>query len=107
MRILAPRLMPWLCLAGALVACGRPTPRGGAKARVDPRDHARSEAARRAALQLGHAEVRKRLGGHVLSATHKVASTLDGKPVGDGSPGPVFHRMRGVYDAYLVSLMDG
>ena len=47
---------------------------------MDPRQHASSAEARRAALHLSDREVRERLGGHRFQAQHRIASTVDGKP---------------------------
>lgn len=70
-----------LALLGAGPGCGRPRPRPDRGAnRVDPRQHASSAVARRAALHLSDSEVRKRLGGYRFQAQHRIASTVDGKP---------------------------
>jgi len=45
-----------------------------------------------------------------LTSTPKevlAVTTLDGRPVGDGRPGPVFRRMHAAYQAYKTAVMHG
>lgn len=71
-----------LCLLGlAVVGCGRsPAAEQGAVKGVSPALHARSEAARLAALHMDHPAARRLLGGHRYKALHRVRVTLGGQP---------------------------
>ena len=57
--------------------------------------------------EISEYEVRKAEEIWLTSSTKEVLSitTLDGKPVGDGKPGPLFHRMFGLYQDYKTSVM--
>ena len=64
----------WLVVA----ACGRsPALDKRAGRTIRPANHARSVAARMAALQMDHATARDLLGAHRFRASHKVRVTLD------------------------------
>jgi hypothetical protein len=68
-----------LCLA--VVGCGRsPGPEAKARKGINPAHHARSVAARTAALRMDHATARGHLGGHRYEARHRVRVTVDGQP---------------------------
>jgi len=45
----------------------------------------------------------------ITSSTKEVlaVTTLDGQPVGDGRPGPLFRRMHAAYQDYKHSVMRG
>jgi D-alanine transaminase len=65
---------------------------------IDCRDEPVTEAALRAAREIW-----------VSSSTKEVTPVvrLDGKPVGEGTPGPLWERVRGLFQDYKQRLMRG
>ena len=64
-----------------VAACGRsPGPEGKADKALRPARHARSVAARMAALRMDHARVHGLLGAHRYRAKHQVRVTVNGQP---------------------------
>jgi D-alanine transaminase len=70
---------------------------------------ARQHGIAHAVRPIGETELRAAEEVWITSSTREVlaVTTLDGQPVGDGRPGPVFRRMHAAYQDYKHSVMRG